>query len=69
MGFPFLERTLFTRNTSQPHSYVVGFKYVGDVTSKIIYGGEISSDTKVSFISQENLKGENFFNFQLLSAY
>lgn len=48
-GTPYLERTIFTRATSQPHSYVVGFKYVGDVTSMVITGGEISSNARVSF--------------------
>lgn len=44
----FLERTLFTRNTSEPHSYVVGFKYVGDVFSRVINSGEIWSNAAVS---------------------
>lgn len=50
MDFPILERTIFTRTTSQPQSYVVGFKYVGDVTSAIITSGEISSNAEVSFL-------------------
>lgn len=50
MGFPILERTIFTRATSQPQSYVIGFKYVGDVTSAVITSGEISSNAEVSFL-------------------
>lgn len=45
----FLEKTLFTRNTTTPKSYVVGFKYVGDTFSGVIYNGRIYSNAQVHF--------------------
>lgn len=51
----FLERTLFTRNTSEPQSYVVGFKYVGDVFSRVITSGEIWSNARVSVLLLKNI--------------
>lgn len=49
-GFTFLEKTLFTRNSTTAKSYIVGFKYVGDVTSTVIYSGVIQSNAQVSVI-------------------
>lgn len=43
----FLERTLFTRNTVAPKSYVVGFRYVGDISSMTLGGGVIHSNASV----------------------
>lgn len=48
-GHTFLERTLFTRNTTIPKSYIAGFRYVGDVSSTVIGGGIISSDAQVQY--------------------
>ncbi|XP_055321236.1 uncharacterized protein LOC129577748 [Sitodiplosis mosellana] len=45
-GTTFLERTLFTRNTTMPKSYVVGFKYVSDIFGRDIYNGIIHSDAQ-----------------------
>lgn len=49
MSHAFLERTLFSRNTSEPKSYVVGFKYEGDISSTVITGATISTDVQVNF--------------------
>lgn len=70
LGHTFLERTLFIRNTTIPKSYVVGFKYVGDVSSTVIAGGIIRSDAQVgSFSRCSFFAGFALFNFMFSLFY
>lgn len=61
-GHTIWERILFTRNSTAPKSYVIGFRYDGDVFSSIVYGGSMHSDAEVfSFSIKYPLKNFGIF--------